>query len=172
MPERSSHPEARPGLAFSCARLESRHLDQVLAIERASFSQPWAPKLFAAEVVFPRAICLGAFNPAGLLLGYLILWVVMDEAQIQNIAVHPAFRERGLARALLQAGLAQAAARGATWASLEVRPSNMAARGLYASLGFAEVGRRPGYYQPEGEDALLLNCHKLPITQPEGPQEA
>lgn len=140
------------------AKLEPRHLEQVLAIERASFSQPWQMKLFQAELVFPLALCLGVFNPAGLLMGYLFLWVVEDEAQIQNVAIHPAFRGQGLGRVLLGEGMAQARARGATWASLEVRPSNLAARRLYASLGFQEVGRRPRYYQPEGEDALLLNC--------------
>jgi [ribosomal protein S18]-alanine N-acetyltransferase len=143
-----------------------------MAIERASFAHPWQRNLMTAELVFPRALCLGAFNSGGMLLGYLILWVVVDEAQIQNIAVHPAFCGRGVARALLMDGLEKAAQRGATWASLEVRPSNLAARRLYASLGFVEQGRRPGYYQPEGEDALLLNCHKLPKVRPTSPQEA
>ncbi len=144
------------------AKLEPRHLVQVLAIERASFAQPWHSKLFQAELVFPLALCLGIFNSAELLMGYLFIWVVEDEAQIQNLAIHPAFRGQGLGRALLDEGLAQARARGAAWASLEVRPSNLAARRLYASLGFQEVGRRPRYYQPEGEDALLLNCELGP----------
>lgn len=130
-----------------------------MATEQASFSQPWRRQLFEAELVYPRALCLGALlYPGELVAGYLIMWVVVDEAQIQNIAVNPALRGHGVGKALLAQGLKLAKARGATWASLEVRPSNLAARRLYASLGFIEVGRRPGYYQPEGEDALLLNC--------------
>jgi ribosomal-protein-alanine N-acetyltransferase len=78
--------------------------------------------------------------------------------QVQNLAVHPAFRRRGVGRFLLAEGLREAHRRGARLATLEVRPSNLAARRLYASLGFVETGRRPGYYQAEGEDALLLDC--------------
>jgi [ribosomal protein S18]-alanine N-acetyltransferase len=131
----------------------------VLAIEQASFAQPWRRQLFAAELVYPLALCLAALlSPGELLAGYLIMWVVVDEAQIQNIAVNLALRGHGVGKALLAEGLKQAQARGATWASLEVRPSNLAARRLYATLGFTEVGRRPGYYQPEGEDAILMNC--------------
>lgn len=130
-----------------------------MAIERACFSHPWERRLFEAEVVFPQALCLAALTlPGRLVAGYLILWLVVDEAQIQNIAVHPGLRGRGVGRVLLARGLGECRRRGATWASLEVRPSNLAARRLYASLGFKEVGRRPGYYQPEGEDALLLNA--------------
>ncbi len=94
--------------------------------------------------------------PADLVAGYLILWLAADEAQVQNLAVHPAFRQRGVGRQLLVAGLREAHRRGATFATLEVRPSNLAARCLYDSLGFAEQGRRPGYYQAEGEDAILM----------------
>jgi [ribosomal protein S18]-alanine N-acetyltransferase len=139
--------------------LKHHHLDQVMAIEHAAFSHPWERRIFEAEVVFPRALCLAAEAlPGRHLAGYLIMWLVVDEAQIQNIAVHPGLRGLGVGKTLLRQGLLQARQRGATWASLEVRPSNTSARRLYASLGFAEMGRRPGYYQPEGEDALLLNA--------------
>lgn len=129
-----------------------------MAIERASFSHPWERRLFEAELVFPRALCLASLGQGGALTGYLIMWLVVDEAQVQNLAVAPAFRGQGVGGLLLDGGLALAHRGGATWASLEVRPSNAAARRLYASRGFREVGRRPGYYQPEGEDALLLNA--------------
>ena len=157
MPANCSPTDSGPRLLL--APLRPHHLDQVLAIERLSFSQPWERKLFEAELRYPQALCLGAFG--GLdrrLWGYAILWIVIDEAQIQNLAVHPGQRGRGVARRLLSTALAEAQRRGATWASLEVRPSNLSARRLYAGLGFVEVGRRPGYYQPEGEDALLLNA--------------
>lgn len=150
---------APPGPRLLITPLKHQHLDQVMAIERACFTRPWERRIFEAEVVFPQALCLAALAlPGREVVGYLIMWLVVDEAQIQNIAVHPAWRGQGVGRLLLGQGLRQARRRGGTWASLEVRPSNLAARRLYASLGFAEMGRRPAYYQPEGEDALLLNA--------------
>jgi len=139
--------------------MTARHLDAVMAIERASFGQPWRRELFAAELIHRRALPLVALTlPAEILAGYLCLWLVAEEAQVQNLAVHPAFRGRGVGRRLLTHGLAEARRRGCQLATLEVRPSNFQALALYRSLGFKEVGRRPRYYQAENEDALLLNC--------------
>ena len=169
----SQHPAEAPappeGARLLITQLKHQHLDQVMAIERACFSHPWERRIFEAEVVFPQALCLAALAlPGRQVVGYLILWLVVDEAQIQNVAVDPAARGRGVARALLLTALGEARRRGATWASLEVRPSNLAARRLYASLGFVEVGRRRGYYQPEGEDALLLNADLAGLDGPGG----
>ncbi|CAO0824273.1 (ribosomal protein S18)-alanine N-acetyltransferase [Desulfarculales bacterium] len=162
MPGKFSYLEvlaSQGGASLLITLLKQQHLDQVMAIERACFSHPWERRLFKAEVVFPQALCLAALTlPLRQLAGYLILWQVVDEAQIQNIAVHPGLRGQGVGKTLLMQGLSQARRRGATWASLEVRPSNLTARRLYVSLGFEERGCRPGYYQPEGEDALLLNA--------------
>ncbi len=161
MPESFSHLErwAPPGLRLLIAPLKARHLDAVMAIEKVAFANPWQRTLFEAELQHRHALVLAALTlPAETLVAYLCLWVVAGEAQVQNLAVHPAFRGRGVGRYLLVRGLLEARRRGAEKATLEVRPSNTAARRLYASLGFIEVGRRPGYYQAEGEDALLLDC--------------
>jgi ribosomal-protein-alanine N-acetyltransferase len=161
LPESCSHLErwAPPGLRLLITPLKPRHLDAVMAIEKVSFAKPWQRSLFEAELVHRHALVLAALTlPAETLAAYLCLWLVLDEAQVQNLAVHPAFRERGVGRYLLVRGLDEARRRGARLATLEVRPSNLAARRLYASLGFTQVGRRPGYYQIEGEDALLLDC--------------
>ncbi|KMY67166.1 hypothetical protein AAU61_12760 [Desulfocarbo indianensis] len=142
------------------APLKARHLDAVMAIERVSFTTPWQRSLFEAELRHRHALVLGALSlPSEILLAYLCLWLVLDEVQVQNLAVHPAYRDRGVGRYLLIKGLEEARRRGARLATLEVRPSNTAARRLYNSLGFFEVGRRPGYYQSEGEDAILLDCN-------------
>ena len=141
------------------APLSRRHLPEVLAIERASFARPWEPALFEAEIRHAQALPLVALSlPAGMVVAYLCLWLMGEEVQVQNLAVHPAFRRRGVGRSLLAQGLREARRRGARLATLEVRPSNLAARRLYASLGFLETGRRPGYYHTEGEDALILHC--------------
>ena len=133
------------------------HLEQVCAIERISFPQPWSFKLFLAELYNKQAMPLAAVTqPQGKVAGYLIIWLAADEAQVQNIAVHPGLRGRGVGRLLLSEGLELARRKGARTATLEVRPSNRFARRLYASFGFREQGIRPNYYQDQGEDAILM----------------
>ncbi|MEO1469220.1 MAG: GNAT family N-acetyltransferase [Pseudomonadota bacterium] len=90
----------------------------------------------------------------GLAEGLILLGLAADEAEILDLGVVPAARRRGLARALLDMALAEAARRGARTAFLEVAEDNAPARALYARAGFAEVGRRPAYYGRT--DALVL----------------
>lgn len=159
MPASCSPPEppTPPGLKLSLVPLAQADLEQVLAIERASFSRPWSRRMFLDELAIPLARDRAAFwQPSGMVLAYICLWLVADEVQVQNLAVHPQFRGRGLGRWLLLSALHQARAAGALQANLEVRAGNIAAQRLYQSLGFAYQGTRPRYYNPEGEDALLL----------------
>ena len=86
----------------------------------------------------------------------IVLWRVLDEAHIATIAVHPDFRRRGIGRALLRTSMDAAYAEGARIYHLEVRAGNLAAQEMYADFGYEIVGRRPKYYQNNGEDALLL----------------
>ena len=88
-------------------------------------------------------------------------WLLDDEAHITTIAVHPAWRQRGLGRGLLVRMLGQARQAGALSSTLEVRAGNVAAVGLYERLGFVEVGLRRGYYRDNHEDARLLTLHGL-----------
>jgi ribosomal-protein-alanine N-acetyltransferase len=131
----------------------------IWAIEKVSFPTPWSRWSFLAELGhrYSRMLVAGPPSPQPWQTwGYLIFWVVLDEMHILNLAVHPQLRRRGIARLLLAEGLAQARTLGAELAWLEVRPSNIAARALYESFGFREVGRRPRYYDDTQEDALLL----------------
>jgi ribosomal-protein-alanine N-acetyltransferase len=131
----------------------------IWAIEKLSFPSPWSRWSFLAELGHRNSRTLVAGPPAPQpwrLWAYLIFWVVLEEMHILNLAVHPAHRRRGIARRLLVEGLAQARTLGAEMAWLEVRPSNLTARALYASFGFKEVGRRARYYDDTQEDALLL----------------
>jgi len=79
--------------------------------------------------------------------GFLLLRQAADEAEIITLAVRPAVRRSGVARRLLMVGLDKMAGRGAPRCFLEVAEDNMAARALYGAMGFAEIGRRPGYYR-------------------------
>lgn len=78
------------------------------------------------------------------------------DGDIQTIAVVPEFRSQGLGRQLMNALLEEAEARNARRVFLEVRADNPNAIALYASLGFEEIAVRPGYYQPEGVDAVIM----------------
>ncbi len=84
--------------------------------------------------------------------------VVLDELQIDNLAVKEPYRRRGIARSLLRAALLASYRRGARRAVLEVRAANLPALALYASLGFFPAGTRKGYYRDPADDALILLC--------------
>jgi len=132
-------------------------VDVVAGIERAAFSDPWAPQSFRDALRHPAIYFACARRAdAAQVLGYVVAWFVADEGEIANIAVAPGGWGQGIGKALLDAALGEAAGRGATAIYLEVRDSNIRARRLYRSRGFEEVGRRRGYYRRPAEDAIVL----------------
>ncbi len=140
-------------------------LDEVLEIERASFSMPWSRGAFLYEMQQNRVARCWVMREPGRVVGYLCLWEVADEFHITNIAVHPSFRRQGIGRALLQGVLEDARQRKLRLVVLEVRPSNTEARTLYETFGFRVIGRRRGYYYDTGEDALVMGAD-LQAAQP------
>jgi len=136
-------------------------IDQVILIDRLSFSLPWPASAFRHELVN---------NPSSLLwvaeqdmadgdpcvVGAVVVWMIMDEAHIATLAVHPDYRRHGISQQLLVTVLRQAIERGAALATLEVRANNQAAQSLYKKFKFEIVGRRPRYYQDNFEDALIM----------------
>jgi ribosomal-protein-alanine N-acetyltransferase len=138
-------------------RMRPEDLDEVLAIERASFTMPWSRGAFLYEMQQNRvARCWVARDDDTHVVGYLCLWEVVDEVHITNVAVRPDVRRHGIARGLLRTVLDDARGRAFKLVVLEVRPSNDHARSLYESFGFRVVGRRRGYYYDTGEDALVM----------------
>jgi [ribosomal protein S18]-alanine N-acetyltransferase len=138
-------------------RMRPEDLEEVLAIERASFTMPWSRGAFLYEIQQNRvARCWVARDDDSRIAGYLCLWEVADEVHITNVAVRPDARRQGIARALLTSVVDNARARAFKVVVLEVRPSNDHARTLYESFGFRVVGRRHGYYYDTGEDALVM----------------
>jgi ribosomal-protein-alanine N-acetyltransferase len=132
-------------------------LAEVAAMERACYADPWPVTAFASLPENPAVYFAVARSRAtGALAGYAIVWHVVDEAELANLAVDPAARRRGIGRGLLDAMLRDCDQRGTRRVFLEVRESNAAARALYASRGFEEVGRRKQYYRSPLEDALIL----------------
>ena len=144
-------------------------LDAIVAIERASFSDPWPRGAFASLLRRADAHVVVAVSAppadgadrsarpvAPAVLGYAIAWFIVGEGEVGNVAVHPDARGLGIGARLLDAALAEAGRREAAVVFLEVRESNDAARRLYASRGFEEVGRRRRYYRRPDEDALVM----------------
>jgi [ribosomal protein S18]-alanine N-acetyltransferase len=130
-------------------------LADVMRIERTSFTMPWRESTFRGLMRRPSA-ALSVAEVEEVLAGFSVVWFAADEAELGDLAVEPAFRRRGVARALLARVLAECAARGARTLYLEVRESNAAARALYERAGFEMVGRRREYYTAPREDACVM----------------
>lgn len=141
-------------------------LPRIAEIERRSFSDPWSAASFRSLLDEPHGWFAVAVDDdgerGGEVLGYAVAWFVVDEGEIANLAVAPAARRRHIGAALLDAAIAAGAAQGAETIFLEVRESNAAARTLYASRGFAEIGRRRGYYRRPVEDAVVMRLELRP----------
>jgi [ribosomal protein S18]-alanine N-acetyltransferase len=138
-------------------------IDQVLAIEQASFSMPWSRNLFLSEFRSPRVSSLLvalADSPVRRVSGFIVFWTVEDEMHILNLAVAPEFRRQGIARRLVLSALSHARSKGAKRAFLEVRASNIAAQKLYSRLGFTGTAIRRGYYDTPVEDAVIMTLEQ------------
>ena len=96
------------------------------------------------------------------IVGYVLFWLLPEEVDIHNIAVHSEFRRRGLGQALLKQVVEQAHSRDSISVTLEVRVSNIPAQKLYESVGFVTKGLRKGYYSDDGEDALIMALELVP----------
>ncbi len=153
-------PPPLPGLEL--APMGPPDLDSVLEIEHEAFSSPWRREHFLFEIQKNRWAVNQVARHAGRIVGYTSVWRIHGELKINNIAVDRDCRDRGLGRWLLQQMLCDATAAGCTVARLEVRPSNRAALRLYRAQGFYEVSRRRGYYQAEGEDAIVMEMRLRP----------
>ena len=146
--------------------LSDRDLDDIVAIEQASFSNPWTREMYLRELQNPDVSFLYVLRvPGEGVVAFCSFWLVLDEAHINNIAVRGDFRGRGVGMALLEHVIQAGAARGADRATLEVRRSNAPARRLYERLGFAVAATRPNYYVSPPEDALILWRGSLKTTR-------
>ena len=131
------------------------YVPQVAALEKVCFSTPWSESSIGGELQNQWAIWLVALE-GDALAGYLGVQYGPDGADIMTIATAPAFRGRGVGRALIAEMAARLKTMGLQWLTLEVRPSNTAALGLYEAMGFQQVGKRPRYYRDPVEDAILM----------------
>ena len=154
-----------PEITASLMTLED--VDAVHAIEAATFAIPWSLQSFEEEMT--RNACaryLVAQTPAGDIIGFAGVWVVIDEGHITNIAVRSDKRGLGYGEAVTRALIQLAADSGLSFLTLECRRSNAVAQSLYHKLGFKDVGFRKRYYE-NSEDALIMYLQPLPEGHPE-----
>lgn len=135
--------------------MNEHHVSQIALLERECFADPWSQQSIASELHNPLSVWLVA-QQGQTLLGYVGSQTCLDETDMMNIAVFPASRRQGVARALIEALVSALRERGSKQLTLEVRASNGPARQLYESLGFLQVGLRKNYYRNPKEDALIL----------------
>jgi len=134
--------------------MTAEDVSEVHAIEEDSFPSPWPRRAFLGALKSRRTRFLTAFDD-GRLVGYAGMRLGCA-AHIVNIAVHRAYRRRKIGSRLLSLLLDLAARHGASRVTLEVRPSNTIARGMYRQFGFHPVAIRKGYYAREKEDAVVM----------------
>ena len=135
--------------------MTAQDVDDVAAIERLVFTDPWPESFFIGELS-QRLVYARVAERAGSLAGYSLAWMGSGSGHLGNLAVVPEQRRRGVARVLLEDLFAEAGRRQVESLTLEVRVSNFAAQGLYRAHGFRMVGLRRGYYRDSGEDALVM----------------
>ncbi len=138
------------------SRLRPDDVDDVLIVEKLSFTIPWSRNAFVEEVTnnkFARYI-IAKVN--GKTVGYAGLWKVFEEGHITNVAVHPEYRRNGVGFMLVKSLIALAIEEKITKMTLEVRRSNISAQNLYIKFGFKVEGFRKEYYADNKEDAIIM----------------
>ena len=132
-------------------------LEGVLEIERASFNNPTSREWYERELARPGVCFLYVLRtPEAPVAAFCAFWYVADQAHINNLAVRPELRGRGLGSQMLEAVMVEVQRLGAGSLALEVRRSNVAAQRLYLRAGFRQEGIRQSYYTQPVEDALIL----------------
>jgi [ribosomal protein S18]-alanine N-acetyltransferase len=149
---------------------EEGDMDEIICIERDSYSNPWSENLFRCEMTSPISRLLVGRTTRGQrgVVGYIVYWRVDDEVHLHNIAVRRDMRRKGIASRLLEEAVRCSRVEGGRWITLEVRHSNQPAQRMYEKFGFTVSGVRPGYYTDTKEDALIMwaDLRLLPRGKP------
>ena len=137
------------------SNMNENHVRQIAELERLCFHDPWSENSIASELGNRLSVWLVALDEDKVV-GYVGSQTVIDETDMMNIAVHPDYRNRGVATALIVELTQQLRMRGSKGLMLEVRESNSAAISLYEKHGFLQVGCRRNYYRNPRENAMIL----------------
>ena len=152
---------ARAPLTIVVDRMTAGDLPAVHEIERQSFSTPWPEHAYKQELEQNKLAHYLVARFGERVVGFAGTWLLVDEAHVTTFATRAEWRRQGVGERLLIALLDLAQARGASEATLEVRPTNTPAIRLYEKFGFKVVGARPRYYTDNNEDALIMTTEPL-----------
>ena len=135
---------------------KSSDLDDIYELDVQTFAMPWSKEALSYDILENDNAFVIVAEYEGEFAGYADIWTVLDEADLNSIAVRVDFRRKGIGDAIMLAMTEMLPANGVATINLEVRVSNMPAIKLYKKYGFNECGVRPGYYLDNGEDALIM----------------
>lgn len=136
-------------------RMSECHIQQIAELEKLCFNDPWSVNSIASELNNRLSLWLVALDGEQVV-GYVGSQTVLGETDMMNIAIHPNFRNKGIATELIYALIKDLSERGSHSLMLEVRATNEPAKRLYEKMGFESVGVRRNYYRNPREDALIL----------------
>ena len=144
-------------MKLSYRKIRVEDLDRVSALENECFSQPWPMSAFR-EIVNKKDAdyYLAEDIDNDCIAAGCVIFHILDEGDITNVAVSPPYRGQGIATELLRYALEQGEAEGIEDFTLEVRASNAAAIRVYEKNGFISEGIRPGFYTAPKEDAVIM----------------
>jgi ribosomal-protein-alanine N-acetyltransferase len=145
-----------PSSAIVARRMVPDDVPRVASIEAEAFSSPWKADTFTTLLQRPGAELWVLADPQAGVVAYAVVWCILDQGELANIAVASSHRGRGLGRRLLELALDAARQRGVKSIYLEVRSTNVRAANLYQAFGFERIGVRRDYYDNPTEDAILM----------------
>ncbi|EOR21343.1 MULTISPECIES: ribosomal protein S18-alanine N-acetyltransferase [Clostridium] len=144
-------------MRISCSLMTANDINDVLNISNLCFSTPWSRDSIYSELNNPLAKYIVAKDlESNSVIGFIGAWIVMGEADITNIAVHPNYRNLTIGSKLLSSLISLCENLDCSLINLEVRSSNIPAQNLYKKFLFIENGLRKGYYTDNKEDAVLM----------------
>ena len=139
---------------------KSSDLAQLLEIERFCFTSCWTENMFSYEIEENEFGKFYVMEENNKLIGFIDFWITFECCQLANIAIDPSYQGQGKSKELMNLMVDQANEAYCDNIMLEVRPSNTKARKLYETYDFIEINRRKGYYNDNGEDAIIM-CKAL-----------
>ena len=135
---------------------EERDIMAIEGLEQVCFSDPWSYESLEHDILKNKLSFYLVAEVEGVVCGYVGIWNIVDEGHITNVAVSPDYRRKHIASNMLDVLIASCQEAGVERFTLEVRAGNEPAKALYAGKGFKEIGVRKGYYQDNGEDAIIM----------------
>ncbi|WP_373895193.1 ribosomal protein S18-alanine N-acetyltransferase [Virgibacillus natechei] len=137
-------------------KMELTDVDEVMEVERATFAAPWPTDIFYQEILDNEHAFYFVMKLDDKAIGYIGTWIVIDDMQITNIAIHPAYRGYKFGEMLFKYIFQYAIKLGVARLSLEVRKSNIVAQKMYRKFGLVPGGIRKNYYADDQEDAIVM----------------